>query len=174
MQSRSVRNTALIFCEGAHDRTFIQFLIAVFAPGRGVVSFQTRQGRGGSADGLVLSALKVPGDFNSRLVKLDKDRDVVEIERAIQIARREGLILNFSVPCLDAMLLNILNPGTDYSKQSSTDCKQEFEKGYIQQSKRTDPSAYRPFFNKGNLTAARSRISELNELISFIETGGRM
>lgn len=167
---RIVRPTALIYCEGAHDLIFVRLLKSFYAgdnpPSRPNIS--VRKGRGGSAYGLVEDAARLDG-FDQKLVKLDNDRPSNEISKAKAIAAKKGITLAISTPCLESLLLVILQPGKDYTRWSSNRCKREFETKYVPRDKRTIPKAYRRYFTKTKINVARSNSQELDELISFIE-----
>lgn len=169
---RVVRSTALLFGEGRDDRIFLAHLVSVYAAGQDPLrpKITTKKGRGGSADGVVEDAHKVPGSYTRKLVKLDKDRPQGEIDEAIRIAGRRHIQLVFSVPCLEGTLLHILEPRSNYSGRSSQDCKQIFEATYISTANRGKLSEYVRQFPKEVLDEARRRVSELDELICYIES----
>lgn len=165
---RDVKKTALIYCEGAHDLAFIRYLIDLYARNRQLkTKFRTRQGKGGSPDTLVIEARNVPGDFNRKLVKADKDRTGSEIKRAETLAARERILIVWSKPCIEALLLAILD-GKDYSRYKSKTCKSKFESTHMPTNKRTDIRAYSKLFPIRVVEDARMRVEELDRLVDFI------
>ncbi len=169
---RVVRATALMFGEGKEDQVFLSHLVTLYAAGKNSTrpKLTVRKGRGGSADGIVQDARKVPGNFNRRLVKLDQDKSQGEIDEAIRIAEHYHIQLVFSKPCLEGMLLSILEPNNSYADKSSSYCKSRFEGKYIQAAKRGLAAPYMKLFTRDLLDQARSRVIELDELILYIET----
>lgn len=168
--NRIVRPTALMYCEGAHDLIIVRLLKAYYA-GDNPLSrprITVKKGRGGSAYGLVEDAVRA-GGFDRMLVKLDNDRPSDEITKAKAIASEKDIVLAISTPCLESLLLAILQPGKDYTRWSSDRCKREFEAKYVPRDKRTIPEAYKRHLTKVKVDAARSQLQELEELISFIE-----
>ncbi len=127
-----------------------------------------KKGRGGSTFGLVEDAARLEG-FDRRLVKLDNDRNPKEMAKAKAIAEKRGITLAITTPCLEGLLLAILQIGKDFSSWSSERCKREFETKYIPKDKRTTPEAYPRHLTKAKIDAARAQLQELNELLSFIE-----
>lgn len=165
---RRVRSTALIYCEGAHDLAFVRHTIGLYKQaGLTIARFRSKQGKGGSPDSLLIEALNIPGDFNRKLVKADKDRPLNEIKRAEQLSSKNAVIIIWSKPCIEALLLSILD-GKDYSGYKSKACKQDFETNCIPHSKRANRQAYARLFTLKKLEEARKRIPELDQLISFI------
>jgi len=167
-KTRSVRRTTLIYCEGAHDQTFVRHLVDVYAAaGRVNGRVNVKRGRGGSPDSLIIELTRVSGSFDRRLLKADKDRARAEIEKAEYLSNKEGIPIIWSKPCIEALLLTILD-GKDYSGYQSKTCKQHFEARYIAADKRTDSRAYEKVFTVDVLEEARKRVPELDELIQFI------
>jgi len=167
---RQVRPTALIYCEGAHDITFVRHVLNLYRLRSAMgASITPRQGRGGSPDGLVRTAIGISQGYDRKMVKLDHDRDAAEIEEAIRLAANDNVILNFSYPCLDALLLSILDPGTNHSNWSSSRCKSRFESEYIPERRRTFIQPYGSLFTLEVLEEARIRIPELDDLLKFVE-----
>lgn len=165
---RTVSSTALVYCEGVHDLTFIRYLIKVYTQERTVVTkFRSRQGKGGSPDTVVVEAINTPGAFDRKLVKVDRDRDPAEIERAESLAVEHSIVIVWSVPCLEALLLSVIDGG-DYSNRESKDCKKIFESTHIKAEKRTDSQAYAKIFTLEVLEESRQRLPELDQLITFI------
>jgi hypothetical protein len=169
---RAIRPTALLFCEGAHDLAFVRHMVSLYQPrGSGTTNIRTKQGHGGAVHKLVENALAVPGDYDRILVKLDSDRgegNPAELQKAELLAARNAIILNFSYPCLDALLLAILDPNRDYTNWRSATCKKKFEKEYIAPERRTSSLSYGGHFTREVLEEARTRIAELDTLIRFI------
>lgn len=164
---RSVGSTALLYCEGVHDLTFIRHVMKTYADANRLKArYRTKQGKGGSTDGLAEELLRVPGDFDRYLLKVDKDRDPSEINRAEAIAAARGIIIVWSVPCLEALLLTILD-GRDYSMLSSAQCKGLFRK-VIPDHKRIDTRAYEKQYTLAVIEKARKTIPELNQIVEFI------
>lgn len=116
---------------------------------------------------LVIEAGNVLGGFDRRAVKLDKDRSAAEIKKAEQLAKKTGIVLIWTKPCIEALLLDILE-NKDFSSYQSKTCKQRFEKQYVNTAKRTDSRAYESIFPIGVIEDARKRIPELDALIRFV------
>lgn len=169
--SRQVRPTALVYCEGAHDLAFVRHIKKLYSNRSATnTRFKAQQGGGGSPDSIVQEALRIPDDFDRYLVKVDNDRTRAEHDNAVTIAETKANIeICWSAPCLDAMLLSILNPNKHYSRYQSSTCKHEFERNYIAADKRRARSAYDRVFTIRRLEEARQRIVDLDQLIKFFE-----
>jgi hypothetical protein len=165
---RNVSSTALIYCEGAHDLAFLRYLILTYTAARVTkTKFRTKQGKGGSPDTLMVEAIHTPGAFDRKLVKVDKDRTSEEIERAETLAVQYSIVIVWSMPCLEALLLSVID-GKDYSDKKSKSCKQIFEAKHIRASRRTDRREYAKIYTFEVLEDARKRLPELDALIKFI------
>jgi hypothetical protein len=167
-KTRSVRRTALIYCEGAHDLAFIRHLIKMYnVAGKTNIRIRAKQGDGGAHDVLVIEANNVLGGFDRRAVKLDRDRTHDEVKKAERISKKLNIELIWSVPCIEALLLGILE-NKNFSGYKSKTCKKRFEKQYVASDKRTDSRAYEGLFSLEIIEDARKRLPELDTLIRFI------
>jgi len=137
------------------------------AAGKTNIRIRAKQGNGGAPDILVIEASNVLGGFDRRVVKLDRDRTHDEIKKAERIAKKLNIELIWSVPCIEALLLAILE-NKDFSGYKSKTCKQNFEKRYITSDKRTDSRAYESLFSIHVIESARKKLPELESLIHFI------
>ena len=116
-------------------------------------------------------ATTVRGEYDAVFVKLDADRPKREMRAAADYAKRAGIVLLQSDPCLEALLLNIVVPGTDASSLTTAQCKRSFEANHIPANRRASISHYRRVFSRRVLDEARPRVPELDSLIRLIETG---
>jgi hypothetical protein len=166
-----VRPTALIYTEGLHDSIFIGHLKTIYQSrfDEATPVITVKKGRGGTQDAIVKDAHLAPGAFDAKFVKLDSDRPAKEMLRADQLATKLNVTIVRSSPCLEAMLLNILDPGTDYTQMSAKSCKRTFERMYIPSQHRGSVSRYRTIFGKSALDAARARVPDLNLIVEIFE-----
>ncbi len=166
---RTVRPTALMYCEGAHDLAFVRHAVNIYArAGKTNVRIRTKQGNGGSPDSLVIEATNVLGSFDRRLLKVDRDRSAEEIRKAEKLSLKSGITIVWSRPCIEAVLLTILE-GKDYSRYQSKTCKRIFESNYIPTQKRADSRAYEKLFTVEVLEEARKKLPEVDQLVTFIK-----
>ena len=77
-----------------------------------------------------------------------------------------------NTPCLEAILLGILNDGKNYSDQQSSWCKSEFESKYLDKKKRTEQNEYGKIFPKSLLDKQKAKVPELQKFISIMEGEG--
>ena len=170
--ARHVRPTALVYCEGAHELTFVRQLKKLYAAkSASGAHFSIKKGAGGAPLSLVEDASRIPGDYDRKLVKMDFDRPKKEYELADNFATTRNIPITIlkTKPCLDALLLAILSPGLDYGKQPSAKCKKLFEARFIPADKRTNSALYEKHFTKSVIQEARQRLPDLDELIKFFE-----
>lgn len=167
---RRVRKTALIYCEGAHDLAFIRHIKKLYAKNSAAkMHFVTRRGSGGSPVTLIEEVNKTSDSFDRILVKLDNDRGTNEHQKAVKL-QKDNMQLCWSNPCIDALLLLILNPDKSYTRYNSTACKRMFEGSYIAAAKRSNSAIYDRLFTKAKLETARESIKELDQIIKFFES----
>ncbi len=165
---RAASRTLLMYSEGLEDETFLKYLRGLYSRDTGV-SVKIRNGKGGDPMSVIINASNEPGDYDHRVVVLDNDATDSDMKLARQEAKNRNVTLIENTPCLEAILLSVLNAAKDYSSKRSPECKKEFESNYSDAKKRTDIREYERVFPKTLLDSQRSKVSALNTFISLME-----
>lgn len=158
----------LVFGEGLHEEIFLKYLRSLYALNSGA-HIEIKKGKGGTAGNIVIGAYKVPGAFDRRVVVLDNDKEKSEMEQARTEAKKRHIELIEHTPCLEFMLLNILQEGKSFENKDSAWCKGEFESKYLHKKKRDDLNEYAKIFPRELIDRRRTKIAELDQIISIIE-----
>ncbi len=164
---RSASRTLLMYGEGLGEEIFLKHLKSLYSRDSGV-AVTVRNGRGGTALDVILNAVREPGDFNRKIVIIDNDKGSEEINAARAEAKQRGIELIENTPCLEWLLLSILDRTTAANRASEW-YKHEFESNYLDKRKRTDPREFERVFPKSLLEKRRAQIAVLNNLISLME-----
>lgn len=167
--SRRIRDTALVYCEGADDCAFANHLKKMYSC-ESKIFVTIKLGTGGSLVYLVEKASKITGNFGKRYVLADIDRDKAqaEISKAELLAQKYDITILKQIPCLEAILLLIL--GYKSLKNSSTkSCKTEFKTKYISEKHQTDSAHYAKLFPRNVLDKKRKKTLILDTLIRLFE-----
>lgn len=167
-KQRAAKQTLLMYGEGAAEEAFLKYLKSHYARDTGV-AITIRNGKGGDPESIVRNAVREPGAFDRCVVVLDNDKPEQEMRAARQIADSSNIVLVEQAPCLESILLSILNNGTSYERRPSAWCKNEFESRYIEKKRRRDVRAYQDVFPKELLDTRRTQVDTLNVLITFME-----
>lgn len=160
--------TLFVFGEGSNDEIFLKYLRSIYSYGRNI-RVTIRKGKGGSAGNVIIDASKVLGDFDERVVVLDNDKPELEMKKAREEAKNRNIQLLENTPCLECLLLSILEE--DLEEKSSVWYKNRFESGYINKRKRSELNEYSKLFPKELLNKKRKKLQNLNDLISLMEGG---
>lgn len=163
---RHASKTLLIFGEGFGEEMFLKHLHHLYSFNSGV-SIKIRKGKGGTADNVVIDADKIPGAYDRKIVVLDNDKSKKEMTKAKQNAKSRGIELIENTPCLEFLLVSILDKKPN--GKDSNWCKGEFESSYLDKKRRSEPNEYIRLFPKKLLDSKRFIISELDKLISIME-----
>jgi len=165
-KKRQASKTLLMFGEGLGEEMFLKHLRRLYSCNRNV-AITVKKGRGGDPQNIVIDADRIPGAFDRKIVILDNDRTKTEMNKARQEAKNRGIELIENTPCLEFLLITILDkkPGG----KTSNWCKGEFESKHLNKKKRGEPSEYTKLFPKKLLDTKRSKISELNKLVLIME-----
>jgi len=167
---RAASQTLLMYGEGLGEEVFLKYLRGLYARDSGV-AVTIRNGKGGNAANIIIDASNTPGEFDKRIVVLDNDKGKAEMEQARQEAAKRGVCLIENSPCLEATLLAVLNGGKNYSGKQSGWCKEQFQEKYLDKKKRTELCEYGKIFPKILLDKQRSKVPELEKIISAMEGG---
>jgi hypothetical protein len=167
-QIRKAKHTILFYVEGSSEEVFLKHLRRVYARNSGV-AVTIRNGQGGSADGITRRAGCYPGGFDKRVAVLDNDKPKNEMAKARELAKAGGVDVIENSPCLEALLLRVLNGGKILEDGDSKYYKKEFEKKHICESKRCDIDEYAKIFPKNILDGSRKKVKELGEIVGLME-----
>jgi len=165
----------LLFGEGKTEAVFLSHLRDLYrVPG---TVAKVEHGRGGSAPTVVRGAIRIASlaDYSDILVLLDSDRADGPVPP--EWCEDPRLVIKYSSPCLEALLLEILGdgklPGLRHGASASARCKSHFQSAYLG----TDRSSHvlgrlkktlQAKFPLRLLEEARTRIPVLNEMIHVI------
>lgn len=89
--------------------------------------------------------------------------------KARELAKAGGVDVIENSPCLEALLLRVLNGGKILEDGDSKYYKKEFEKKHICESKRCDIDEYAKIFPKNILDGSRKKVKELGEIVGLME-----
>lgn len=166
---RRSKKTVLIYCEGLHDLTFVKYLVGLFDSLVQKYHPEPKKGDGGSPDSLVRKSAFIPGDFDRRIVLCDADRGKNEIEKAEQLAKKLNVEVIVLRPCLDAVLLDIIDPSVDHTALSSSRCKKQFEAMYLDSKQRTQSDRYDNLITKTMMKSASKKHDSLARLLDLLK-----
>lgn len=160
------KRTRLIYCEGAADKAFLECIKSIYASE--TYNVDIKPGTGGDQINLAVTAVRVGSFYEDKYLKIDGDRDqdwenstYTSVE---EFGQRNDLIILKSIPMLEKLLVNILEPSRSLSDSR---WKGYFERTYISEPKRTDEREYKRLFTKSILDEARLRLPELQALIDI-------
>jgi hypothetical protein len=165
-KKRQANKTLLVFGEGYDEEMFLKHLKAIYSY-KSNVAISVKKGKGGDAQNIVIDADKIPGAYDRKVVILDNDKEKAEMVKARQEAENRNIELIENTPCLEHLLISILDK--KMTGKNSAWCKSEFESKYIDKKKRGEPNEYVKLFPKKLLEARRLKIIELNKLILIME-----
>ena len=165
---RSANKTLLMYGEGFGEEVFLKYLRGVYSYNRGT-AVTIRNGKGGGAIEVIVSASREPGDFGRRVVVLDDDKGVREMNKARSEAKSREIELLENTPCLEALLLATLRKGGTFSNKSPDWCKNEFESNYLDKHKRMEIEEYQKVFPKDMLEKRMKDVPVLSQLILIME-----
>ncbi|MFH1412945.1 MAG: RloB domain-containing protein [bacterium] len=163
---RYANKTLLVFGEGLGEEIFLKHLRKIYSFNSGV-AVTIKKGRGGNAQNIVIDASKIIGAFDRKIVVLDNDKPKIEMIKARQEAKKRKIELIENTPCLEFLLISIINKKP--RGKNSLWCKQKFESEYLSKKKRIELNEYNRLFPEKLLDSKRLNIPDLGKFISIME-----
>ena len=154
------KNTVFAFGEGESELVFLKYLKSVYSCEK--TSVTVRHAGGKDVAYILEKAIRVRGggSFNHSFILLDTDRGLPEELRMELIG---------STPCLEGMLLSILEPQSNHVTRSSGDCKKYFIKNYIGADRIITSKDCEKYFSKTILDKAKISNPTLKRIVDIME-----
>lgn len=99
---------------------------------------------------------------------VDDDKGTEEYNKAIREAKSRNIIIISSNPCIEAILLAILD-GNTYSSKSSQWCKSKFESLPGIKGKRIEIETFSKIMPQNLLERRRKKLPVLNKIIDLLQ-----
>ena len=164
------KHTIFIYCEGQTDHSFIQYLINIFSNFE-EKNIESKKGQGGGPSIMIRKTAREPGEYDERYIFLDVDqRENKDKKKCEDDARRQGIELIWSDPCLEGLLLQILNGHPQMS--DSQKYKKYFKEEYNSNKRQYDSEMFERLFPKEKLVSKKEKIPTLKELIEIVNNIG--
>lgn len=176
----SEHKSILLFGEGKTEAVFLAHLRDLFRSPRMLIKVE--HGRGGCGRTVVLAAINAArlADYDEVIILLDSDREEEEIPS--KWYADHPLTIKRSLPCLEALLLDILRdetlPRLRHGANASDRCKSRFWNTYLGTDRSSQvigrlKNLLQKQFTKELLIETRRRIPALHEILHSIEGGTR-
>lgn len=163
--TRTQRVTLLAVGEGDSEEAFLKYLRSLYCADHAGVNVTVRNAHGKGPGNVVSTAIGHMRNraFDRALALMDTDLAWNKKDR--EAARKAGLSLMGSVPCLEGLLLKILGRPVP---ESSAQCKAAITQAL--QADLTEISSYAKHFPKNLLDQARAQhVPELQALVDLFE-----
>lgn len=155
-QKRLRKRTFLVIAEGLRDTNFLKHLKLLYEHTNKANTI-IRNGRGGTADGLVQEAINTLGSFDNRATIVDDDKGECEMEKASNLAKNNNIKLIKNSPCIEAVLLAILGKEKNKIPAKTGRCKTMYAKEFLNSKRTEDNKDLLRMFPKKNLSAKRKK-----------------
>lgn len=168
LKPRRPKTTVLAVGEGENDASFLEYLKSLYVVRGCGTHVKVDHAYGGSPETIVREAIKkmTRAEYDRAFLLLDTD--TAWPQSATQAAREKSLTLVGSVPCLEGMILEILEPGQQWSRKASRDCKSHFQRAYLNQRAAYEAGHFAAFLQKTAIENAKTRIEALRATIELI------
>lgn len=158
---KPVQHAVLIVGEGSTEEAFLRYLKSLYITRGCGVGLKIRNAHGKGPDHVVDFAIRQRNNADYDRVIALLDTDDPWPDKTVRRARQKGIKLIGSTPCIEGLLLRILNQPVP---EQSANCKQRIAR--VINEKLIYPGSYNALFTHEVLEARRVQISELNELLN--------
>ena len=150
--------------EGDCEYAFLQHLRSLYCAERLSVKVTIRNAQGGCPKSIVNQVIR-----HIRLAHYDRqiallDTDLVWSESLKKTAKKNKIEMIGSKPCLEGLLLRVLGKTVP---NLSTECKKQLQS--FTKSDLTERFHYEPYFSKVVFEKAREVMTELDQLLGYLE-----
>lgn len=161
---RETRPTLLVVGEGDCEVAFLKHLRQLYCSGGRGVTVTISNAHGKGPENVVEHTRRQARPYSFDQVVAFLDTDIPWSDQLKKSARKDKIVLVGSSPCLEGMLLNILQQRVP---EGSTECKKALQRLLGQDM--TEREHYEPHFPTPVLESARQRIPVLDRLLRFFE-----
>lgn len=163
-KQHKVRRTLLVVGEGDSEEAFLKHLRDLYCAGGDGVAVTVRNAHGKGPENVVDHAIR-----QARIYRYDAqvallDTDIHWTDRLKKDARRAGIDMVGSSPCLEGLLLSILG---ERPPERSDACKKRIKR--LLDLDLTERGSYGAHFSREVLESARSNLPDLDRLLRFYE-----
>lgn len=164
---RTQKNTVFGFGEGESENIVLKYLRSQYAQNR--TSITISDAGGGDPNHILKKATGVRSSYsyNYSFILLDTDKQWTETLK--KRARELKFELIGSSPCLEGLLLSILEPSGNFDDWPSPDCKGRFKDKYLRPDRMITERHCGLLFPIALLNQARTRIESLRRVIEIMK-----
>ena len=169
-RDKTVRQARLVQTESREDKAWCH-LLKMFYCDASLHSITIDSGQGGPPAQVVTAAYKkqrlLSNAYHHAVAIVDGGKTAAEIAEAQQLAKKYKLELIVISPCMEALLLNILEPDKNWYSVTKGH-KSYFEKKYIKSDRRTQHVHYSKIFDTNAINRAAEKDLSLGRIIDII------
>jgi hypothetical protein len=162
-KKRPLKETLIIVGEGPTEVAFIKHLRSLYGTGNLQVTAKSAGGKGPS--NVIGDAIGTFENSGADRVAALLDTDLAWPQAKIKAAQQKKITLIGATPCIEGLLLEILNQPMPRPCNNFT-CKKAMHPQL--KGRETDKNSYQQLFTKHLLDEAKSRVNVLNNLIKLI------
>lgn len=164
---RHTRHTTLIVVEGDTELALVNYLKALCGRNCGT-RVTTENAHGGSGDFVLNQAIKLCKAYNARACLYDTDR-APKVKKHILKAKQLGIQKIKSTPCIEALLLEILE---EKVPASTEDCKRVMQR-IVGNDSLTEVATFEKYFPEQLIERRKSEVSQLGALMELINRNSK-
>jgi hypothetical protein len=164
-EARKIRKTLLLVGEGDTEEAFLKYLRSRYCTNGQGVNATVCNAHGKGPQHVVVSAIRQSRNADYDRVVVLMDTDIPWDAETLKQAESNDIVLVGSQPCVEGLLLDILEQPIP---EASRACKDAIQKK-IPGVDLTEAKNYQTHFSYQVLESARRKIAELDNLLKYIE-----
>ncbi len=162
------KKTILAYGEGVTEKVFLDHIKVVYVKRNSGIAVKVSYGKGGTPECIMKKAIKLKESrgYDFGFVQIDADKKCSQkLEKEVEL---KSIEIIKSIPCIEGLLLSILESSFYKDSMNSKKCKHIFQKKYLRRKKRLDEEFCKKFLTKEKLEKGRKKSGELNRIIQIM------
>lgn len=169
---RRTKTTILFVAEGPTEKAFLQYLKDMYITRDMDIAVKIECGSGGSPKSVVEKAVRLKGSraYDKCFVLVDSDLPFEpDGELKKRMNKKPRIEMLKATPCIEGLLLTILDLGFSQQATTSIESKRIFESNHLPEEKKTDKCSYERIFSKQVIEERRKAVVELDAILKAME-----
>lgn len=156
---KRVKKTVIIVGEGPTEKAFLEYLGQFYIKRNSGISVKIQAATGGSPECILSKTIKLE-QYDSKAILMDTDKEWSP--SLIKKAQQKKIKLIGSQPCIEGLILEILERNVPYESKNCKDSCSELFRGKL-----TNKETYKEQLSSEWIEQKRQDISTLNEILTL-------
>jgi hypothetical protein len=169
LKPQTPKRTILVVGEGDTECAFIGHLKGLYCPRGCGTSVRVENSFGGSPNDMIRNAIKKKNSGAYDQAFLLMDTDIEWPTESKNTAQENGIDLVGASPCIEGLLLWIVENNPGWCARSTDDCKRRLHQEHLSENNKLVSGKYAALLPRELIEERRATIAPLNSILSKLE-----